>query len=50
MQSPLLNVQQREFLFNDDEGNSSANQTTLILSGSVVDADDARIFFSFLLL
>ena len=30
----------------DDEGNSSANQTTLIGSGSVVDADDARIFFS----
>ena len=30
----------------DDEGNSSANQTTIIGSGSVVDADDARIFFS----
>lgn len=30
----------------DDEGNSSANQTTIIGSGSVVDSDDARIYFS----
>ena len=30
----------------DDEGNSSANQTSIIGSGSVIDADDARIYFS----
>ena len=31
----------------DSEGNSSVNQTTSIGTGSVVDADDARIEFSF---
>ena len=31
----------------DSEGNSSVNQTTTIGTGSVVDADDARIEFSF---
>jgi len=31
----------------DDEGNSSANQSTILGTGSVTDADDARIEFSF---